>query len=63
MRNEKAKEGDTIRIDRLDDPYDSNYPGRIGVVQHIDDAGQIHGTWGGLAVIPEIDEYTIIKHA
>ena len=63
MRNGKVKEGDTIRIDRLDAPYDSTYPGRIGTVTWIDDAGQLHGTWGGLAVIPEVDEYTILKHA
>jgi len=62
MRNEKAKVGDTIKITRLDDPYDKTYPGRTGEVKWIDDAGQLHGTWGGLAVIPEVDKYTIIKH-
>jgi len=61
MRNEKAKVGDTIKIVRLDDPYDKTYPGRIGVVEFIDSMGQLHGTWGGLAVIPEVDEYEIIK--
>lgn len=63
MSNEKAKAGDVIRIIRLDDPYDSTYPGRTGEVLWVDDAGQLHGTWGGLAVIPEVDEYEIIKHA
>jgi len=61
MRNEKAKVGDTIKIVRLDDAYDATYPGRIGVVEFIDSMGQLHGTWGGLAVIPEVDEYEIIK--
>jgi len=62
MRNEKARVGDTIKIIRLEDPYDHTYSGRVGMVEHIDDAGQLHGTWGGLAVIPEVDEYAIIKH-
>ena len=61
MRNEKAKVGDLIKIIRLDDPYDNTYPGRIGRVELIDSMGQLHGTWGGLAVIPEVDEYVIIK--
>lgn len=61
--NEKAKVGDTIKITRLEDPYDNTYEGRTGTVESIDDAGQLHGTWGGLAVIPEVDCYTIIKHA
>lgn len=26
-----------------------------GVVEHVDDAGQLHGTWGGLAAIPGKD--------
>ena len=61
MRNEKVKVGDIIKIVALDDPYDNTYPGRIGTVEFIDGAGQLHGTWGGLAVIPEVDRYTIIK--
>lgn len=56
-------EGDTIRITRLDDPYDSTYVGREGVVEHIDSIGQLHGTWGGLAVIPGEDKFVIIKRA
>ena len=61
--NEKVKVGDTIKITRLEDPYDHTYAGRVGTVESIDDAGQLHGTWGGLAVIPEVDGYIIIKHA
>ena len=53
--------GDTIRITRLDDPYANTYVGREGVVEFIDDMGQFHGTWGGLAVIPEEDGFTVIK--
>ena len=32
-----------------------------GIVQHIDDLGQLHGTWGGLAVIPKMDEFEILE--
>lgn len=38
-----------------------DYAGRIGDVTCIDDAGQIHGTWGGLALNPETDQFEIIK--
>ena len=52
--------GDRIRIIRLDDPYDNSYNGREGIVEHIDSFGQLHGTWGGLAVIPEEDEFIVL---
>jgi hypothetical protein len=53
------KIGDKIRIIKmLDEP---SYTGRTGVITHIDDAGQLHGTWGGLAVIPNLDEIEVIK--
>jgi hypothetical protein len=29
-------------------------------VEYIDDMGAIHGTWGGLSLLPE-DNYIIIK--
>ena len=57
-----VREGDTIRITRLDDPYTpESYVGREGVITHIDSMGQLHGTWGGLAVIPGEDGFIIIK--
>lgn len=33
-----------------------HYNGRTGVIHHIDSMGQLHGSWGGLAVNPEIDD-------
>ena len=37
------------------------YNGRSGVVEHIDSIGQLHGTWGGLALIPEVDDFEIVE--
>lgn len=56
--NPKVEPGDKIRI--IDMAGESHYAGRTGEVEHIDDMGQIHGTWGGCAIIPEEDTYELI---
>ena len=56
-----VKIGDKIRIIEMKD--EPQYTGREGFVTHIDDAEQIHGTWGGCALIPGIDKYVVIKEA
>jgi len=38
-----------------------SYTGKEGIIESIDDLGQLHGTWGGCALIPGIDEWEIIK--
>jgi len=53
-----VKVGDTIRIEYMDG--EPQYCGREGVVKSIDDMGQLYGTWGGLAVVPGTDDFTII---
>lgn len=53
--------GDTIRIINMEG--EPQYAGKIGIVEHIDDIGQVHGTWGGCAIQPERDSYEILQHA
>ena len=55
-----TKIGDRIRINHLEGE-DNRYDGKEGIITRIDDMGQLHGTWGGLAVIPDEDDYTIIN--
>ena len=50
--------GKRIRIIRM--KGESHYDGREGTVEFVDDAGQLHGTWGGCAVIPGEDEYAVL---
>ena len=56
-----AKVNDEILIVEMAD--EPQYTGRVGIITSIDDAGQIHGTWGGCALIPGIDTFKVIKSA
>ena len=57
----KALVGKKIRIISMDDAFCAvEYADRTGVVERVDDAGQLHGSWGGLAVIPGFDEFEVI---
>lgn len=53
-----AKVGQKIRIIEMDG--EPQYSGREGVIRHIDGMGQLHGDWGGCAVIPGTDSFTVI---
>lgn len=53
------KVGDRIRIVEM--KGEPIYSGREGVITSIDDMGQLHGTWGGLAVQPENDTIKLIQ--
>lgn len=46
-----------IRI--IDMKGEPQYAGREGYVTSVDDAGQIHGTWGGCALV-EGDEWELV---
>ena len=50
--------GKTIRIINMRGEPD--YAGRQGVVEHVDGLNQLHGTWGSLAIIPEVDTYEFV---
>lgn len=56
--------GTRIRLNHMDDPYHPVNDGALGTVDHVDDAGQIHMKWddgGGLALIPNEDNFEIIE--
>ena len=56
---ENVKIGETIKIIKM--KGEPQYTGREGVVTYIDDAGQLHGTWGGCAIISKVDHYIVLK--
>lgn len=53
--------GDKIKINYMKD--EPQMTGVEGIVRLIDDMGQIHGTWSGLAIVPDMDEYEVIERA
>lgn len=53
------KIGDTIKIIKMEG--EPSYKGKVGKITLIDDVGQIHGTWGGCALIPEVDSYSRVE--
>ncbi len=62
MANERSfmvKVGDKIRIICMNG--EPQYTGKTGTVEYIDDIGQVHGSWGGCALIPNVDKYEIIE--
>lgn len=58
-RNEKIFLGCEIVITHLDGE-DGRYDGKSGIVERVDDMGQLHGTWGFLAVIPGQDSFRVV---
>lgn len=53
------KVGQRIKIIAMDG--EPQYTGKEGVIEHIDGIGQLHGTWGGCALIPGIDSFKVIE--
>ena len=54
----KSLIGKKIEIDDMEG--EPQYAGRAGVVEFVDGIGQLHGTWGGLAVVPGTDHFHVI---
>ena len=52
-----VKVGDKITIIRM--KGEPQMGGKSGKVTHIDDIGQIHGTWSGLAIVPDMDQFEV----
>lgn len=56
--------GTRIELDRMDDPYRDMPKGLKGIVNGVDDAGQIHCIWQNgstLALIPGVDKFHTIR--
>lgn len=53
------KTGMKVRIIHLDGE-DNRYDGKEGVIEYVDAIGQLHGSWGGLAIIPDVDEFELV---
>ena len=53
-----AQIGQKVKIIWMDG--EPQYCGRTGTIEYIDDIGQLHGTWGGCALIPGVDSYEIV---
>ena len=51
--------GSNIRILLMKD--EPNYTNKTGKILFIDGMGQLHGTWGSLAIIPEEDKFELVK--
>lgn len=51
--------GDLIHITRMEG--EPHYTGKEGTVESIDDIGQLHGTWGSLALIPGTDIFDKVE--
>lgn len=54
----KVEIGYKLHIWKMKD--EPQYNDKEGIVTVIDDAGQIHGTWGGCALIPGEDSFEIV---
>ena len=55
MKNQQYV-GKKIRIVHLKGENDM-YDGKSGTCEFVDSLGQLHGTWGGLAIIPGEDMF------
>lgn len=59
MSTIEFKPGMKVRIIHLDGE-DNRYDDKEGVIEYVDAIGQLHGSWGGLAIIPDVDEFELV---
>lgn len=55
------KVGDLVFIEKM--KGESQYNNKSGYITLIDDADQIHGTWGGCALVPDLDKFKKIDNS
>ena len=53
------KVGDKIIIIQMDG--EPHYSGKEGIVEHIDETGQLHGSWGRCALITGVDIFELME--
>ena len=56
--NPKPAIGQTLRILKMQG--EPSYTGRTGKFFFVDGSGQLHGSWGHLAIMPEVDKFEIV---
>lgn len=55
------KVGDLIFIEYM--KGEPQYKNKSGKITTIDDIDQIHGTWGGCALVPDLDKFKKIDNS
>lgn len=61
---EMYPKGTKIKLNHMNDTYNPVPDGTLGIVDHVDDTGQVHVKWengSSLAVIVDIDDFEIIS--
>lgn len=56
-----SKVGELVHINYMSG--EPEYIDREGRITSIDSMGHLHGTWGGLAIIPGEDDYYIVPES
>jgi hypothetical protein len=51
--------GKEIRIISMDG--EPHYTGKQGIIKSVDGIGQLHGSWGGLAINPSVDNFEVLN--
>jgi hypothetical protein len=51
--------GKEIRIITMEG--EPHYTGKQGIIKSVDGIGQLHGSWGGLAVNPSVDNFEVLN--
>lgn len=64
INNRPELTGKKVKLIKMVDPYTDLKSGDMGVIDFVDDAGQIQVSWENgskLALIPGVDQYEILE--